>query len=285
MSETVDPGKSVIHDSEGMHEHPVITLLQREWDSPYEVSEAAALQAQKALDTFHQREDDQQALDCLLEAVDQDPGNLECHLELLDGWGLEDMYQLPVLSLMMQLADRKLHLCKKSDPSRPYWEDPDKRAYLRVGHRLAEEYHYQGNLKAAVDLWERLRSLDPSHRLPIMDCLLWAYLQIGEVTKAEHLMSKGNKESSCASLAWGRLLSVWVKEQGDALPELYRQACLSNPTVERLILGQQEPPESYSTVYAPGSPEEAYALADAILPAWQATPRAVSYTHLRAHET
>ena len=112
MSETVDPGKSVPDDSEGMQEHPVIALLQREWDSPSEVSEAAALQAQKALDTFHQREDDQQALDCLLEAVDQDPGNLECHLELLDGWGLEDRYQLPVLSLMMQLADRKLDLCK-----------------------------------------------------------------------------------------------------------------------------------------------------------------------------
>ena len=93
-------------DSEGMQEHPVIALLQREWDSPYEVSEAAALQAQKALDTFHQREDDQQALDCLLEAVDQDPGNMECNLELLDGWGLEDMYLLPVLSLMMELADR-----------------------------------------------------------------------------------------------------------------------------------------------------------------------------------
>lgn len=277
MSETVDPGKSVPDDSEGMQEHPVIALLQREWDSPSEVSEAAALQAQKALDTFHQREDDQQALDCLLEAVDQDPGNLECHLELLDGWGLEDRYQLPVLSLMMQLADRKLDLCKKSDAARPYWEDSDKRAYLRVGHRLAEEYHYQGNPKAAVDLWERLRSLDPSHHLPIVECLLWAYLQMGEVTKAEHLMSKGNKGFSCASLAWGRLLSAWLKEQGDALPELYQKACRSNPTVERMILGHEDPPESYSTVYAPGSPEEAYALADAILPAWQATPRAMNW--------
>jgi len=52
MSETVDPGQSVPDDSEGMQEHPVIALLQREWDSPSEVSEEAALQARKALHTF-----------------------------------------------------------------------------------------------------------------------------------------------------------------------------------------------------------------------------------------
>ena len=90
-------------------------------------------------------------------------------------------------------------------------------------------------------------------------------------------MDKGNKGSSCASLAWGRLLSAWFKEQGDALPELYQKACRSNPTVERMILGHEDPPESYSTVYAPRVSGRAYALADAILPAWQATPRAMNW--------
>lgn len=261
--------------------HPVVLMLARELEQPSQVTPEQASRARSLLESFYQLEEDEISPSLLLEALEEDPANLECHLELIDLCGLEDDLQLPVLTHLLQLAERKLPLKGGFHHPSAYWEDPFTRAYLRVAHRLAEEYHFQGQYQPAAALWSTLRPLDCQHMLPVGDWLLLTWLLLGDTAQADLLIADDSQGLSACAKGWGKLLSHLIQGRESVLEIQWMEARQANPTMEACLIGIQEVPPSHPMTWEPHTPEEAHALADAMLPAWQAHPEALRWLESR----
>ncbi|MGA0407826.1 MAG: hypothetical protein ACO3PR_07015, partial [Limisphaerales bacterium] len=111
--------------------------------------------------------------------------------------------------------------------------------------------------------------------------LLLTWLLLGDTAQADLLIADDSQGLSACAKGWGKLLSHFIQGRESELEIQWMEARQANPTMEACLIGIQEVPPSHPMTWEPHTPEEAHALADAMLPAWQAHPEALRWLESR----
>lgn len=217
-------------------------------------------------------------MDLIYEALDLDPGNVDCLLQLLFAFEDDDAAAVDFLRTVVKIAEGKLGEEFFEECKGHFWGMLETRPYMRARAQLAQRLVFTGQLDEAVTEHEGLLELCPNDNLGIRYPLLGLYLRERRLDDAARLLETYKEERPySAQMGWAyvleRILAGAVGEAEEALQAARKQ----NGYVEAYLKGHRKMPKEMPGYFSPGSREEAVIAAEFLKPAWDAFPDALEW--------
>ena len=157
-----------------------------------------------------------------------------------------------------------------------FWGILETRPYMRARAKLANLLrHRPGRLAEAISHYEAMLDLNASDNMGLRYALLGCYLEQGRADATAALMDRFDEES--AFFLWDKALMHKLAGNTAAAARALKKARRENPHVEPLLWEIKPMPRSRPGAYSWGSPEEAYFVAENILPAIRQRPELAAW--------
>lgn len=239
-------------------------------------TEEEAWRAQEMVYDAWDAEDELDAVDACLRAIEIDPACVDAYLLFLDALPPPEDVEMTILEIIVDAAAFILGPGIFEQETGAFWDLVETRPYMRARARLADALWSAGEYDDAVAHYEGLLDLDTTDHQGIRYRLLTSYLDMGEEKSAAALIDEYPEDDSPYWLYTRALLAF--RERGDGEDALARlqDAARANPQIpDYLVGGGRLPPQSDSA--DADEPEEAVAYARDFRLIWRRVPGALAW--------
>ena len=148
-----------------------------------------------------------------------------------------------------------------------FWGLLETRPYMRALGQLANQLQAQGIKLDAIQLYEKMLTLNPNDNQGVRDPLLGLYLATNNLQAARRVL-KDFEEDASAAFAWARVLERVLSADLPAAEAALSLARSANRFVELYLTGQRKLSGELPEMYSPGSDEEAILVLENLASAW-----------------
>ncbi len=214
----------------------------------------------------------------LTQAMDEDPGNVDVLLSLLDFLVVTLDEEILALRKIVALGERRLGKKGFKDYAGHFWGSLETRPYMRARAWLADALYEAGKTDEALAEREALLLLNPGDNQGIRHLLLPTYLERRQMDDAARLLDAYKDECECcATFAWCRVLERFLSGDEPGAAQALTVARKQNGFTEAHLLGHRKQSKYLPESYASGSKEEADCFAESLNKAWGAHPAALKW--------
>lgn len=154
-----------------------------------------------------------------------------------------------------------------------FWQAISTRPYMRAKQELGELLAEAGDLAGAIAVYERMLELNPGDNQGVRYPLLGLYLAAGQTEAAGSLLATHQAEENLmGSIAWARVLQLWLSGDLVEAEAALARARKVNPFVEEYLRGVRRISEDGPGYYRPGEVTEAQICARDHAIAWKNHP-------------
>jgi tetratricopeptide (TPR) repeat protein len=217
-------------------------------------------------------------IDLIFQALEIDPGNVDCQLQLLFSFKPDDPEGLGFAREIVKTAEKRLGKKMFNECKGHFWGFLETRPYMRARQELANRLIATGNISDAIAEYEGMLDLNPGDNQGIRYGLLGLYLQENRIKDAARLIKEHKDEIKySAMIAWGAVLERFLAGNPDEAADALKIAREQNGFVEAYLKGHRKLPKNQPGYYSPGSREEAQLCAELQKSAWDAHPEAIKW--------
>ncbi len=181
-------------------------------------------------------------------------------------------YRQAVAAAKRALGSQRLRQCVGM-----FWGIIETRPYMRATLGLAECLWTAGQREESVDHLQQMLRLNPSDHQGARWVLANGLLELGRDDDLEHLLAE-YVDDATATWAYAKALLAF-RRHGDSKPSrtVLAEAARCNHQVPAYLTGKAPLPAEPPEFFGPGDEDEAVTYATESLPAWKATPGAISW--------
>jgi tetratricopeptide (TPR) repeat protein len=217
-------------------------------------------------------------MDLIYEALELDPGNVDCLLQLLSAFDVTDPEGVLFAHQIVKTAEERLGKDFFKECKGHFWGLLETRPYMRARHMLALRLLKTGRIAESIAEHEGLLELNPGDNQGIRYGLLGLYLQENRMKNAGRLLKQyADERPYSAMMSWAYVLERFLNGTLEEAVAARAAACKQNGYVEAYLKGHRKLPKKSAGYYSPGSREEAQMCAELQKPAWEAHPEAVKW--------
>ncbi|MCK5675633.1 MAG: tetratricopeptide repeat protein [Verrucomicrobia bacterium] len=221
--------------------------------------------------------------DLIFQALEIDPGNVDCLLQLLYMFDASDGEALEFSRHIVETAEERLGKEMFEECKGYFWGMLETRPYMRARNDLAIRLSDAGKIEEAIVEYEGMLELCPGDNLGIRYVLLGLYFQESRTADAERLLKEFEDERPySAVMAWGYVLERYLVGELDEAKKALKVARKTNGYAEAYLKGHRKLPKNSPGSYSPGSREEAQVCAECQQEAWSNYPLAQVWLEAQA---
>lgn len=136
-----------------------------------------------------------------------------------------------------------------------FWGLIETRPYMRAKYEYALELHMMDDIDTAIPHYEQLLELNPNDNLGVRYELLTAYLDIGQLNKAQQLIESYQEDSTAGLLYQAVLVNYQIEGITNKTKSLLGRAKKSNPHVIDYLTTKKIPHTKYDSIQWGGKSE------------------------------
>jgi tetratricopeptide (TPR) repeat protein len=217
-------------------------------------------------------------MELILKALEIDPGNVDCQLQLLAAFDPSEEEGLKFAQAILKTAEKRLGKKMFEECKGEFWLHLETRPYMRARANLAQRLVHLGRIEEAIMEHEGMLELCPGDNLGIRYGLLGLYFQENRLGDAGRLLKEfEDGRSYSAVMAWGYVLERYLAGELDEAKKALKVARKTNGHAEVYLKGHRKLPKNQPGSYSPGSREEAQICAECLQKAWNNYPLAQAW--------
>lgn len=217
-------------------------------------------------------------MDLIFKALEIDPGNVDCQLQLLTAFSPSEEEGLAFARKIVETAEKRLGKKMFEECKGHFWGMLETRPYMRARNGLAWRLTARGKIEEAIAEYEGLLELCPGDNMAVRYVVLGLYFQENRLGDAERLLKEFEDERSySAVIAWGYVLERFLSAGMDEAKDALKVARKTNEYAEAYLKGHCKLPKNLPFSYSSGSREEAQICADLQQAAWDSHPLAKAW--------
>ena len=214
----------------------------------------------------------------ILEALEIDPVNVDCLMQMLLLYDMDDEDGLLFAQNIVAVAEARLGEEIFTEGKGYFWGLLETRPYMRARCEVARRFIHLGRIEDAIVEHEEMLELCPDDNLGLRYELISLYLQEQRLVDAAKLLDQYKEERRFSALmAWAYVLDRFLSGNLGEAAEALDSAREVNGYVEVYLKGHRKLPKEEPGFYAPGSREEAQIFAGSLMAAWEAHPGAIEW--------
>ncbi len=217
-------------------------------------------------------------MDLIYDALEIDPGNVDCLLQFLGAFKMDSLEGLQVTQQIVTIAEERLGKKMFKECKGVFWGMLETRPYMLARSELAQRLVKRGQIDESIVEHEGMLELCPSDNLGLRYGLVGLYLQQNRLGDAARLLKEFEDERPySAMMAWPYVLERFLAGALDEAAEALSVARKQNKHVETYLKGHRKLPEESVGSYSPGSREEAKICANMQKLSWDAHPESIDW--------
>jgi len=241
------------------------------------VPKSGSKKERQAQDLFYEAMDTGD-INLIFQALELDPGNVDCQLQLLSAFDAADPEGLLLAHQIVKTAEDRLGKKLFKECKGHFWGMLETRPYMRARSSLALRLLKAGRIAESIAEHEGMLELNPGDNQGIRYGLLGLYLQENRMKDTARLLKEFEGERPySAVMAWAYVLERFLNGKTDEAAKALADARKQNGYVEVYLKGHRKLPKESAGYYSPGSREEAQICAELQKSAWDAHPEAVKW--------